>query len=99
MVIKNEEQVQSGIWIVGANYTLGNAMFIKDPISITIDANESAAFDFNQIYDLGQPTNSASCEVFIMKDPTVQDCIQQQKTKYECQNVTQIREESRQVCE
>lgn len=99
MVIKNEETVQSGTWVVGANYTLGNAMFLKDPISILIAPGESAAFDFNQIYDLGQPINSASCELFITKEPTVQDCITQQKSKYECRNVTEIQNVSRQVCE
>lgn len=99
MVIKNEEPVQSGQWSVGANYTLGNAMFLKDPITLTIEANHTAAFDFNQIYELGEPANSASCKLFVVKEPTIIDCVQQTKSKYECQNVTMYRNESRQVCE
>lgn len=99
MVIQNEEPVQSGEWKVAANFTLQNAAFNKDPISMTIEANQTAAFDFHQIYDLGQPINSASCELKVMQEPTVQDCVQQQKTKYECQNVTSMRNESRQVCD
>lgn len=100
MVIQNEEPVQSGEWRVGANYTLGpNAMFVKDPISMTINPNQTVAFDFNQIYNIGEPINSATCELFVLQEPTFTDCVQQQKTRYECQNVTQVRNESRQVCD
>ncbi len=99
MDIKNNEPLQSGTWTVGANYTLGTAGFIKDPITATIDPNSSFAFDFHQIYNPGSPINSADCLLQVIKEPTIEDCHQETRTRVDCANVTSNSTTTTQVCE
>lgn len=99
MRISSLEAQKSGTWVVGANYTLGNSGFEKDPISKTIGPNETADFDFNQIYTPGYPTNSASCTLAVVSEPTVEACVGHTKVETECKNVTRTESRERQVCE
>ncbi len=99
MVIQNNEPVDSGSWTVAANFTLGNAGFIKDPITEVIPANGSFAFDFNQIYTPGDPISSAVCNLWITKEPTIQDCHQETRTRVDCNNVTTNTTSTSQVCD
>src|SRR5262249_36889181 len=99
LTITNDEAQQSGLWTVGANFTLPNAAFLKDPKMVQIDPNQSYAFDFYQIYSVNPPVNSASCSLFIIKEPTVQDCHQETRTRVECGNVTQNLTKITEVCE
>ena len=97
--IKNEETQKSGSWTVGANYSLGNSGFIKDPITATIGPGEVYSFDFNQIYNPGQPINSASCVLFVISDPILEECHEVTRTRQECNDVTNVRIIEREVCE
>ncbi len=99
MVIRNNEPVESGTWSVAANFTLGSAGFIKDPITETIPPNGSFAFDFSQIYTVGNPINSAVCNLWIVKEPTIQDCHQETRTRVDCNNVTTNTSSTSQVCD
>ncbi|MFH0737319.1 MAG: hypothetical protein V1827_01575 [Candidatus Micrarchaeota archaeon] len=99
MEIKNEETIKSGTWSVGAEYSLGNFGFIKDPITHTIDPGETVAFDFNQIYSPGKPISSASCVLEIESDPMIEDCHQETRSREDCANVTKTRQVEREVCE
>ncbi len=99
MEIKNNEPVDSGSWTVAANFTLGNAGFIKDPITEVIPPNGSFAFDFNQIYTPGDPISSANCNLWVSKEPTIQDCHQETRTRIDCNNVTTNTSSTTQVCD
>ncbi|MBI5046574.1 hypothetical protein HZC07_02480, partial [Candidatus Micrarchaeota archaeon] len=79
---------KSATWTVAANFSLGKYGVIKQPISQTIDPNQSYIFDFYLMYSPGTPINSASCNLAVVSDPTVQDCIQQTRKTTECKNVT-----------
>jgi hypothetical protein len=100
MIIKNNEPLYSGNWTVGANYTLGNTgySFIKDPITASIDPGTSYEFDFNQIYNPGNPINSADCQLFVIKDPSIQDCRQETRVREDCINVTMNVSSVSEVC-
>ena len=63
--ITNLEPQKTGTWSVGANYTLNNAGFDKDPITHSIPPGMTADFDFNQIYLLVPPVRSASCKLAV----------------------------------
>lgn len=97
--ITNNELQKSGTWTVGANYTLGKAAFLKDPISMEIGPGESAKFDFNQIYNPGSPISSAVCALFVASEPTVDDCHEETRVRSECKNVTTNTTVEREVCQ
>lgn len=97
--ITNRETEKSGTWSVSANYTMGNFGFQKDPISHTLGPNETADFDFNQIYTLAFPVSSANCHLVILSEPTIEDCVGQTRTTTECRNVTKTETVSREVCQ
>lgn len=99
MVITNNDEDKSGTWRVGAEYTLGDAGFVKDPITQTIGPKESATFDFHQIYVPGQPVHSASCELYVIDEPILDDCHQETRLKRECANVTKYILVEKEVCE
>lgn len=98
MVITNEDS-KRGTWKVGAKFTLGKSGFIKDPITATIEPNESATFDFQQIYVPPKPISSASCELYMVEEPVIDDCHQETRTKRECTDVTSYVTTVREVCE
>ncbi|MDD5339848.1 MAG: hypothetical protein PHV13_01220 [Candidatus ainarchaeum sp.] len=98
LIIENEDPQKSGTWTVGANYTLRNSGFNKDPITATIKPNETFAFDFQQMYVPGDPVTSAICNIYILSEATVDDCHDETRTKSECRNVTTMSTVQRQVC-
>jgi len=97
--IQSLEEQKTGTWSVGANYSLGNSSFLKNPITLTIGPNQTADFDFNQIYTVGYPINSASCTLAVAYEPTVDECVQVTRTKTECKNVTSTARTQREVCD
>lgn len=99
MVIENQDATATGTWTVGANFTLGAFGFNKDPISQTIGPNQTATFDFHQIYVVSQPITSATCTLAVTDNPVIDDCHQETRTKTECQNVTTQQLVQKQVCE
>ncbi len=98
LTITNGDAQKSGTWRVGANFTLTNAGFDKEPITRTIKPNESGVFDFQQIYGPGDPINSATCNIFIMDEAVVEDCHQETRPGTECRNVTTMTPVTTQVC-
>jgi hypothetical protein len=66
LLITNNDEKKSGTWVVGANFSLGNSLFARDPVTKTIEPGETAEFDFQHFYDPGKPINSATCDVFIV---------------------------------
>ncbi len=99
MSIHNLDMQASGDWTVGANYTVTGGQFIKTPQTLTIAPNQTGVFDFNQFYNPGDPISSASCAIFVMSDPTVDDCHDETRTRNECQNITDIVPVTKVVCQ
>ena len=99
MLITNQDEKKSGTWSVGANFSLGNSLFARDPVTKTIEPGETEEFDFQHFYDPGKPINSATCELFIIDAAEVDDCVQITRTRQECSNVTKNVEVEKQVCE
>ena len=87
-----------GEWTVGANFSIYNAVFAREPITATIDPNETYTFDFQQFYDPGDPISSATCNIFIIKPAILEDCQEVTRTKYECVNVTKMTTVDKEVC-
>jgi len=99
MVIKNLEDSKSGEWKVGANFTIPNAAFLKDPQALTIRPGETGTFDFYQFYSPGIPITTAECNVFVMEEPQIEDCHDETRTKDECAEVEKPVTVMREVCE
>ncbi len=99
MQITNEEHEKSGTWSVGANYTMGNFGFEKDPITHTLAPNETVDFDFNQIYMPGFPISSAICTLAVVSEPSAETCIGHTRTTTECRNVTKTETVEKEVCQ
>jgi hypothetical protein len=99
LLITNDDNKSSGVWVVGANFTVTGGGFIVNPISKTLGPGESYEFDFQQMYTPGNPISSASCAVYLMSAPKVDDCHDETRTSQECLNVTKYKTVERQVCE
>ncbi len=98
ILIHNTDLKIPGTWMVTANYTIGNYGFQKDPISKYILPNQSFAFDFYQIYQPNPSIGSASCTLYVLSDPLIEDCHEETRPKVECSNVTHITDVEREVC-
>jgi hypothetical protein len=99
LLLTNNDPKKSGTWSVGANFTIGNSLFSRDPVTKTIGPGETGVFDFQHFYDPGKPINSANCVLFVTKAAEVDDCVQVTRTRQECTNITTNVEVERQVCE
>ncbi len=97
--IENKDPAATGTWTVGANFTLGAFGFNKDPISQTIAPNQTATFDFFQMYMVSQPITSAVCHLAVAETAIVDDCHGETRQAVECQNVTTQKTVQTQVCE
>jgi hypothetical protein len=98
-IITNKDNKSSGTWVMGANFTVTGGGFIRDPVSKTLGPGESYEFDFQQMYTPGNPISSASCNVYLVSAPKVDDCHDETRVTKECQNVTKYKTVERQVCE
>lgn len=98
MTITNKDPKRTGTWTVKANYTLGNSGFEKEGITKIIGPNESATFDFHQIYIPGYPTFSATCILFVADEPVIDECHEETSLKKVCKNVTSYTTREKQVC-
>ena len=98
MNITNNENVNSGQWFVGANFTWLKVVTTKVPISKEIRPGQQDSFDFSQIYNPGLHGDVAICSVYITQVPQISDCHQETRQRTDCQNVTTYRNVSREVC-
>lgn len=98
MYIKNTNS-KTGQWTVGANFSIRNAVFAREPVTKTIAPNETILFDFQQFYDPGEPINSASCKIFIISPAILDDCREITRTKLDCVNVTKMATVEKEVCD
>ncbi len=96
--ITNKDPDRTGIWVVGANFTVTNGGFIRDPIARSIGPGETGEFDFQQMYNPGAPPNSADCDLYITSAPRVDECHDETRMQTECLNVTRYRASERSVC-
>ncbi len=99
MNVTNEDEEKAGVWTVAASFTHGGASFDKNPETALILPGETHTFDFSQIYSLGYPSTSATCAVYVVEPPVVEDCILVTKMTTVCANVTKYMTEVREVCE
>jgi len=99
LIVQNKEDQKSGMWSVGANFTIGTFGFNKDPITSYIGPNENHTFDFNQIYVPGDPISSAVCSLSILSDPTIEECHQETRPKLVCRNETVMESVQKEVCQ
>lgn len=99
MNITNEDDNKAGMWKVGATFTHGDASFRKNPETALILPGETYAFDFSQIYSMGDPPTSATCGINVIEPPTVQNCIMVTKMTTVCTNVTKYITQTTEICE
>ncbi len=98
LIITNDDANESGTWVVGANFTVSGGGFINNPVSKSLAPNQSSEFDFQQMYTLGPSPNSATCDVFLVSAPIVDDCHGETRMQTECTNVTVYNETETQIC-
>jgi len=89
----------SGTWVVGAAFGYNGASFVKNPQSQEIDPGKSHIFDFQQIYTLGSPPSSATCSVTVIYPAITKVCVDVEKTRIDCSNVTRLRAVETEVCD
>lgn len=99
LVVTNLDEDKPGVWKAGANFSIGNAGFIKESVSSMIGPGENYTFDFFQIYTPENLRIPASCEVFIIDIPEVEVCKDVIHTQEECLNVTKYKTVDKQVCQ
>jgi len=99
MNVTNLNPDKAGVWAVGANFTLDNAGFIKDPVDSYLQPGETWTFDFTQLYTIGLGGSSMDCDMYLVSTPTVEFCHQVGKDDVECQERTLYRTIEREVCE
>ena len=99
ITLKNLDSQKAGTWALGANFTLDGSVFEKGSEKKTLFPNESAVFDFYQFYTMDSNQKNADCDIFVTEPAKLQDCISVSKPAMECQNVTQYKEVSTQVCQ
>lgn len=99
MNITNNDETYAGTWVVGATYAYAAAAFVKNPQTVTIDPKETYTFDFEQMYDIGQPPTIAVCSLTVLYPAIVRECVQVEKTRTDCMNVTKARIVQQEVCD
>ncbi|MFH1520481.1 MAG: hypothetical protein ABID61_02440 [Candidatus Micrarchaeota archaeon] len=98
MTINSDEQKESGTITVGANFTLPSGAFLKEPISKTFNHGTNDTFDFYQIYNPGNPINTADCNLYVIGIPTVNECNDITKIVSDCKPVTRIEKIQTEIC-
>lgn len=99
LVLTNLDADKPGTWKAGANFSIGSASFIKEIQTAVIKPGENHTFDFYQIYTPEQFRRPASCAVFVLEVPEIDDCRDVIRTAQECKNVTKFQLVDRQVCQ
>jgi len=99
MNITNNDPQYDGVWVVGATFSYKDAAFVKNPLSVEIPDGESFTFSFEQIYSLGTPPTFASCSLSVLYPAIVRECIQVEKARIDCMNVTKVRIVQQEVCD
>ncbi len=97
MNITNEDKYD-GTWTVGATFAYDGASFVKNPESELIDAGKTYTFDFQQIYSLGSPPTTATCSITVLYPAVVKVCVDVEKTRIDCSNITRMRAVETEVC-
>ena len=99
MNITNKDEKYPGIWMVGASFGYMEASFVKNPQTAEIPPGETFTFDFEQMYDMGQLPTIASCTLTVLYPAVVRDCVQVERTRTDCLNVSKVRIVQQQVCD
>jgi hypothetical protein len=99
LIITNNDLKSAGTWSVGANFTVTGGGFIMNPVSKSLAPNESYEFDFQQMYTPGSPPSSATCNVFLISAPKIDDCHDETRTTSECKDIVKYNTTQKQVCE
>lgn len=97
MNITNEDAYE-GTWIVGATFGYNGAAFVKNPESEAIEPGETYTFDFQQIYSMGSPPSTATCSVTVLYPAIAKICVNIEKTRTDCSNITRMRAVETEVC-
>lgn len=98
MDITNLNTEKSGMWVVGANFTIPNMGFEKEPQRLLISPGQTVTFDFTQLYTLGLKGTSVECSLYVMDAPVADFCHQESMTETECDEVTVYRTIEKEVC-
>ncbi len=99
MNITNNDERLSGTWVVGATFTFNGAAFVKNPQSVLIPPGETHVFDFEQMYQLGDPVTVATCSVTVLYPAITRDCVLVERTRTECENITKTRIIQEEICD
>ncbi len=99
MNITNKDEKHSGTWVVGANFGYMSASFVKNPQTAEIPPGGTHTFDFEQMYNMGELPTIASCTLTVLYPAIVRDCVQVEKTRVDCKNVSKVRIVQREVCD
>jgi len=99
MNITNNDPKLTGTWVVGATFSYGGAAFVKNPQTLIIKPGETRTFDFEQLYQLDQKYNIASCSVYVMHPTLADECIDVVNTDRVCENVTKTRIVQEEICD
>ena len=97
--LTNEEENKAGTWSVSANFYVDDAIFKRDPVTKTVEPGETVQFDFQHFYVPGDPIDSATCQLDVVKEAVIDDCYDVTRTRTECSNVTKITIVQKEVCE
>ncbi len=99
MNITNLDERYSGVWVVGANFSIDGSGFIKEPQRLEIPAGKTKTFDFTQLYALNTGGNSMKCSLYLLETPKVEDCKLVGREATECEEVTKHRKVEKEICE
>lgn len=99
MNITNNDEELEGTWTVGATFSYDGASFVKNPQSVEILPGKTHTFDFEQIYQLGDPPTGATCTVTVIYPAIVKDCVFVEKTRFDCENVSKTRIVQQEICD
>jgi|GEM_PF-2008423 len=96
--LSNLDAQKSGTWYVGANFSIDGTVFDKNPIKADLLPLETQVMDFDLSYSMDINQKKPVCAIFIGTPARIQDCSLVARTVVDCQNVTQYRNVSKEVC-
>jgi len=99
MTLTNLDSQKAGSWSMGANFTLDGNVFQKNIETETLLPNESAVYDYYQLYTMDINQKNAVCNIFVTEPAKLQDCISVSKAAVECKNITGYKDVSTQECQ
>ncbi len=98
MDITNNDEKLAGTWVLGATFAYSGASFVKNPQTATIEPGATHTFDFEQMYQLDS-LNIATCSLYVLHPVTAKDCVNVERKRTDCTNVTKTRIVSQEICD